>query len=103
MPTRRPSKRRSEKNRVSSYQLNVFGGIERVEDLISPPPFVIEKHGVKVVGVIIPEYKMDVPGYIPEALKQARELVPETKTWGKPPWLSAKWQAERRKRNARSS
>ena len=71
-----------------------------VNTLIDPAPRILEQTGVKVVSVVIPPSKMDIPGYIPEALKQARALVPETTSKGKPPWMSAKWQANRRKRKA---
>lgn len=81
-------------------QFNLFGGVEGVEDLINPTPSIIESNGVRVVGVVIPLEKQDIPGYIPSALRKARNLVPEVQTKGKPPWLSAKWQAERRKRRA---
>lgn len=71
-----------------------------VNQLVDPAPKVLESNGVKVITVVIPPNKMDVPGYIPEALKQARALVPETTSKGKPPWMSSKWQAQRRKRKA---
>lgn len=59
--------------------------------------------GIRVVGIIIPQTKVEIPGYIPEALRQARALVPEVQTSGKPPWLSAKWQTNRRKRSANAA
>ena len=88
------------KTQVQAGQFDLFGGVSDVTQLVDPSPVVIERHGVNVVGVVIPSNKIDIPGYIPEALKQARALVPEVQTSGKPPWLSAKWQTQRRKRRA---
>lgn len=96
----RTSTKQSRKPAVHAGQADIFGGINDVKQLIDPEPEVIERNGVKVVGVVIPEDKIVIPGYIPEALKQARALVPEVQTSGKPPWLSAKWQTQRRKRRA---
>lgn len=84
-------------------QFDLFGGVTDVTQLINPAPQVIERHGVRVVGVVIPEDKRVIPGYIPEALTQARALVPEVQTRGKPPWMSAKWQTNRRKMRANAS
>ena len=96
-----PSTRKSNKNQpIQAGQFDLFGGVSGVTQLIDPAPEVIERNGVRVVGIVIPQDKMVIPGYIPEALKQARALVPEVQTSGKPPWLSAKWQTQRRKRKA---
>ena len=94
------STKKSTTKQVHANQFDLFGGVSDVTQLIDPAPEVIEKHGVKVVGIVIPQDNVDIPGYIPEALKQARALVPEVQTSGKPPWLSAKWQTQRRKRRA---
>ena len=94
----RNSTKKSKTKQIPANQFDLFGGVSDVTQLIDPAPEVIERHGVKVVGIVIPQDKVDIPGYIPEALKQARALVPEVQTSGKPPWLSAKWQADRRKR-----
>lgn len=83
-------------------QCDIFGGIEGVEHLIEPAPEVIDCDGVKVVKVVIERSKSSIPGYIPEALKQARALVPEVRSTGKPPWYSAKWHINRRKREAKN-
>lgn len=88
------------KTLVQAGQFDLFGGVNDVTQLIDPEPEIIEHHGVRVVGIVIPQDKMVIPGYIPEALKRARALVPEVQTSGKPPWLSAKWQTQRRKRRA---
>lgn len=96
----RRSTQRSKKKLVQTGQYNLFGGVEGVKELIDPKPKVLEQFGIRVVGIVIPESKISIPGYIPEALKQARELVPEVQTTGKPPWFSAKWQTQRRKRRA---
>lgn len=85
---------------MNSSQLDIFGGITDISKLVDPAPSVIEKDGIKVVSVVVPRDKRELPGYIPEALRQARALLPEVKTKGKPPWYSAKWQAQRRKRKA---
>lgn len=94
------STKKSTTKQIQPNQFDLFGGVNDVTQLIDPAPEVIEKHGVKVVGIVIPQDKIDIPGYIPEALRQARALVPEVQTSGKPPWLSAKWQTNRRKRKA---
>ena len=94
------STKKSTTKQIQPNQFDLFGGVNDVTQLIDPAPEVIEKHGVKVVGIVIPQDKIDIPGYIPEALRQARALVPEVQTSGKPPWLSAKWQTNRRKRRA---
>jgi len=96
----RNSTKKSNKNPIPASQFDLFGGVSDVTQLIDPSPEIIERNGVRVVGIIIPEDKRVIPGYIPEALKQARALVPEVQTSGKPPWLSAKWQTQRRKRKA---
>ena len=96
----RSSTKKSKTKQIPANQFDLFGGVSDVTQLIDPEPEVIERRGIKVVGIVIPENKMDIPGYIPEALKQARALVPEVQTKGKPPWLSAKWQTNRRKRRA---
>ena len=88
------------KTQVQAGQFDLFGGVNDVTQLVDPAPEIIERNGVRVVGIVIPEDKRIIPGYIPEALKQARALVPEVQTSGKPPWLSAKWQTNRRKRRA---
>ena len=97
----RSSTKKSKTKQIPANQFDLFGGVSDVTQLIDPEPEVIERHGVKVVGIVIPENKMDIPGYIPEALRQARALVPEVQTKGKPPWMSAKWQTQRRKRKAK--
>lgn len=94
------SQRVSHKKQVTAGQFDLFGGMTGVEQLIDPAPIVIEKNGIRVVGLVIPDDKAKLPGYIPTALKMARDLVPEVRTTGKPPWLSAKWQTQRRKRKA---
>ena len=97
----RSSTKKSKTKQIPANQFDLFGGVSDVTQLIDPEPEVIERHGIKVVGIVIPENKMDIPGYIPEALRQARALVPEVQTKGKPPWMSAKWQTQRRKRKAK--
>lgn len=94
------SSTKKSKTQVQANQFDIFGGVKDVTKLVDPAPQVIERNGVKVVGIVIPADKIDIPGYIPEALKQARALVPEVQTSGKPPWMSAKWQTNRRKRRA---
>lgn len=94
------STKKSTKNQVQAGQFDLFGGVSDVTQLVDPIPEVIERNGIKVVGIVIPHDKMIIPGYIPEALRQARALVPEVQTRGKPVWMDAKWQAKRRKRKA---
>lgn len=93
-------KSRKKQVEVQPNQFDLFGGVNDVTQLVDPAPEIIERNGVRVVGIVIPQDKMVIPGYIPEALRQARALVPEVQTSGKPPWLSAKWQTQRRKRRA---
>lgn len=95
------STRKYKTSPIPANQFDLFGGVSDVTQLIDPTPEIIERNGVRVVGIVIPEDKRTIPGYIPEALKQARALVPEVQTSGKPPWLSAKWQTNRRKRRAK--
>ena len=95
------STKKSTTKQIQPNQFDLFGGVSDVTQLIDPAPEIIERHEIKVVGIVIPQDKIVIPGYIPEALKQARALVPEVQTKSKPPWLSAKWQAQRRKRKAK--
>ena len=87
--------------RVAAGQADIFGVIHGLDKLVSPPD-VIESEGLKVIHFAISEEDMAVPGYFKEVKKQARRLLPETKSMGKPPWLSAEWQARRRKEKSES-
>lgn len=78
-------------------QVDVFGTIHGLDKLVQKPD-VIESEGLKVVHFAIAEEERFTPGYVAEALKQARALQPETKSVGKPPWMTAEWQAKKRKK-----
>ena len=80
-------------------QATVFGTIEGLDKLVQKPD-VIESEGLRVIHFAISEEDRAVPGYLDEALKQARQLVPEAKSSSKPPWMNASWQAKRRKQRA---
>lgn len=77
-------------------QATVFGTIEGLDKLVQKPD-VIESEGLRVIHFAISEDDRAVPGYLAEALKQARQLLPEAKSSSKPPWMNASWQAKRRK------
>lgn len=82
---------------VADGQADIFGTIHGLDKLVHPPS-VIESEGLRVIHFAISEDDMAVPGYLNEVKKQARQLLPETKSRGKPPWLRAEWQAKRRKK-----
>lgn len=84
------------KRRVADGQADIFGAIHGLDKLVHPPS-VIESEGLRVIHFAISEDDMAIPGYFKEVKEQARRLLPETKSMGKPPWLSAEWQARRRK------
>lgn len=77
-------------------QVDVFGTIHGLDKLVQKPD-VIESEGLRVIHFAISEEDRAVPGYLAEVKKQARRLLPETKSRGKPPWMKAEWQAKRRK------
>lgn len=77
-------------------QVDVFGTIHGLDKLVQKPD-VIESEGLRVIHFAISEEDRAVPGYLAEVKKQARALLPETKSSGKPPWMKAEWQAKRRK------
>lgn len=80
-------------------QATVFGEIEGLESLVQKPD-IIESEGLRVIHFAISEDDRAVPGYLAEALKKARALLPEAKSSSKPPWMNAAWQAKRRKARA---
>lgn len=84
------------KRRVADGQADIFGTIHGLDKLVHPPS-VIESEGLRVIHFAMSEDDMAVPGYFKEVKEQARRLLPETKSRGKPPWASAYWQAKRRK------
>lgn len=91
--------RRKQSSRVKAGQADIFGEVHGLDKLVQPPD-VIESEGLKVVHFAISETDKFVPGYLAEVKTQARRLQPEAKSIGKPPWMTAEWQAKRRKRNA---
>ena len=82
--------------RVGLGQFDIFNHIHGLEHLVQQPD-VIESEGLKVIHFAISEEDKEVPGYLDEVMVQARKLEPETKSRGKPPWMSASYQAKRRK------
>lgn len=81
---------------VADGQADIFGTIHGLDKLVHPPS-VIESEGLRVIHFAISEDDMAAPGYFKEVKEQARRLLPETKSRGKPPWMRAEWQAKRRK------
>jgi len=80
-------------------QANLDGTLYGIEHIVNPPE-VIEDSGLKVIHMAISEEDSLVPGFTAEALRQARRLVPEVQSRGKPPWMTASWQAKRREARA---
>ena len=78
-------------------QATIFGTIEGLDKLVHPPD-VIESEGLKVIHFAVSEEDRAVPGYLDEIKLQARKLLPETKSIGRPPWMTAEWQTKRRKK-----
>ena len=87
---------RSRAKEVPVGQVDVFGTIHGLDKLVQKPD-VIESEGLRVIHFAISESDKAVPGYLAEVKEQARRLLPETKSSGKPPWMKAEWQAKRRK------
>lgn len=90
----------AQRNAVSVGQVDVFGVIHGLDKLVDKPT-VIEDNGLKVVHLLVREEERNTPGYIGEALKLARQMLPEAVSKSKPPWMNADWQAKRRKYAAR--
>ncbi len=91
--------RRKQSSQAKVGQADIFGTIHGLDKLVQPPD-VIESEGLKVIHFAISESDKAVPGYLAEVKEQARRLLPETKSRGKPPWANAHWQAQRRKKKA---
>ena len=87
------------KQSVSVGQFSLEGTVYGIEKIVSPPE-VIEDNGLKVIHMSISEEDNKVPGFTAEALRQARRLAPEVQSRGKPPWLTAAYQAKRREQRA---
>jgi len=81
-------------------QVDVFGVIHGLDKLVDRPT-VIEDQGLKVIHLLVREEEKATPGYVEEALKLARQMLPEAVSKSKPPWMNAAWQAKRRKNAAR--
>ena len=80
-------------------QVDILGKIHGLDKLVQKPD-IIESEGLRVIHFAISEVDRAVPGYLDEALKQARRLLPEAKSTSKPPWMNASWQAKKRKKRA---
>lgn len=76
-------------------QFSLDGHVYGLEKIVSPPE-VIEDRGLRVIHLAISETDNEISGFTAEALRQARTLVPETKSRGKPIWFTQEWQAKRR-------
>lgn len=94
MKPRRQSSRAKKQAPVG--QADIFGKVHGLDKLVQPPD-VIDSEGLKVIHFAISQEDKSVPGYLAEVKEQARRLLPETKSVGKPPWMRAEWQAKRRK------
>lgn len=81
-------------------QANIFNEIEGLDKLVNKPN-IAEAEGFSVVHVVVSEKDAETPGYTKMALKLARQMLPEVKSTGRPPWLDPEWQAARRKRASR--
>ncbi len=77
-------------------QIDILGVVHGLDKLVQKPD-IIESEGLRVIHFAISEEDRAVPGYLAEALKQARQLLPEAKSTSKPPWMNAAWQAKKRK------
>lgn len=80
-------------------QFRLDGTVFGLEHIVAPPK-VIENDGLKVVHLAVSEEDDKIKGFTQEALRQARKLAPEIRSRGKPPWLTAEWQARRRMKKA---
>lgn len=87
------------KSGVQVGQFSLDGKVFGLDELVSPPE-VIEDSGLKVIHLAISEEDNKIPGFTAEALRQARRLAPEVQSRGKPPWMTASWQAKRREARA---
>lgn len=76
-------------------QFGLDGSVYGLDKLVSKPK-ILEDNGLKVIHLAVSEEDNKVPGFTAEALRQARKLVPEVQSRGKPPWMTAEWQAKRR-------
>ena len=95
------TRRKASSSQVSDGQVNVFGEIEGLENLVNKPS-VVEANGLRVVQIVIPQEEVDTPGYVDKALELARKLQPEVQSTSKPPWMDANWLMKRRKRKNNS-
>lgn len=84
---------------MTTGQVDIFGTVSGLDKLVTPPR-VIESDGLKVVHFAISEKDRTIPGYVDEIKKQGRKLAPEVKSRGKPYFLTAAYQARRRKAKA---
>lgn len=82
--------------KVGLGQFDIFNHVHGLDKLVQQPD-VIESEGLKVIHFAISEEDKKVPGYLEEVTQQARRLEPETTSRGKPPWMTAAYQAKRRK------
>ena len=95
------TRRKASSPQVSDGQVNVFGEIEGLENLVNKPS-VVEANGLRVVQIVIPQHEVETPGYVDKALELARKLQPEVQSTSKPPWMDANWLMKRRKRKNNS-
>lgn len=84
------------KRGVGVGQFDIFNNVHGIDKIVQPPD-VIESEGLKVIHFAISEEDKGVPGYLNEVKEQARKLQPEVKSRGKPPWMTAEYQAKKRK------
>lgn len=81
---------------MKTGQVDIFGGVSGLDKLVTPPR-VIESDGLKVVHFAVSERDRQIPGYVYEVKAQGRAVAPEVKSRGKPYFLTAEYQAKRRK------
>ena len=87
------------KQNVTIGQFSLEGTVYGLDKIVAPPE-VIEDSGLKVIHFAISEEDNNVPGFTAEAIRQARRLAPEVQSRGKPPWMTAAYQAKRRMQRA---
>ncbi len=80
-------------------QVNVFGEVEGLDSLVSPPR-VLELDGLKVISFTVSESDKNINGYVDTIKEKARRLEPEVKSRGKPYFLTAAYQTKLRKKKA---
>ena len=80
-------------------QFSLDGDLFGLDSLVVPPE-VIQDEGLKVIHFAISEEDKKIPKYLDTVKEKARLLQPEVKSKGKPFYLTAEYQARKRKQKA---